>query len=383
MFQKDIHHMEPSQDTQPMRPRQDYGAVPNPPIVPPAVPMPAPTVPPAAPPLRERVQSAGETLRRWRGKIHINRRWVLGSIAGVLLVFVLLSGLLLHRAYDFGQAISNQPPFSSQLPGSGRVSLVFLGYGGAGHDGPYLTDSLLVVTYDHATGKSALISVPRDLWVQIPANSGQYAKLNSAYAYGVYNGGPYVGGQLATAKVTEILGINVSYWVSLDFTGFEELVDKLGGVDINVPDDFIASEAPTHIPAYPFHHGLQHMNGARALLFARARYCEPAAEASDFARSVRQQLLIRALVSKMKSPLSWPAVPGVMDALQSRMITNLSIRDLTTIFTSFDFSHAKHIGLTNQNVLVDAVSSDGQDILLPRNGDWSLIQQYVQQQLNQ
>ncbi len=375
--------MEPLPDTQPMRPRQDYGALPNPSAVPPDAPL-APVVVEATPPsARERLRRAGETLRRWGGKIHINRRWVLGGIAGVLLVFVVLTGLLLHRAYDFGQAISNQPPFSSQLPGTGRVSLVFLGYGGPGHDGPYLTDSLLVVTYDHDTGKSALISVPRDLWVQVPPNSGHYAKLNTAYAYGVYNGGPFVGGQLATEKVTDILGINVPYWVSMDFTGFDQLVDKLGGVDINVPDDFIASESPSHKPAWPFHHGMQHMDGARALIFARARYCEPPAEASDFARSVRQQILMRALVSKMKSPLSWPAIPGVMDALQPHVHTNLSIRDLATIFTTFDFAHAKHIGLTNQNVLVDATSPDGQDILLPQNGDWGLIQQYVQQQLNQ
>jgi LCP family protein required for cell wall assembly len=301
----------------------------------------------------------------------------------MLVVVVLGLGLFIHRAADFGAAISNQSAFSSQLSGSGRVSLVFLGYGGPGHDGPYLTDSLLVFTYDHATGKSALISVPRDLWVQVPPNSGNYAKLNTAYSYGVATGGRYVGGALAAEKVTEVLGITVPYWISLDFTGFEQMVDQLGGVDINVPDTFNASLSPTYAPYTVFHAGEQHMDGAQALLFARARYCSPATEASDFARAARQQILMRALVAKMRSPLEWRAIPSIMDALQTRLATNLSMRDLFTIFIQFDFSNATHIGLTNQNVLVDAVSSDGQDILLPRNGDWGAIQQYVQQQLNQ
>lgn len=309
-------------------------------------------------------------------------RWFRRSMLLVLVLVVLMMSVFVHRAYDFGAAISTQSPFSSQLSGTGRVSIVFLGYGGEGHDGPYLTDSLLVLTFDHASGKSALISVPRDLWVQVPPSSGQYAKLNTAYSYGFYKGGPNLGGSIAAQKVSEILGINVPYWLSLDFTGFAQLVDKLGGVDINVPNDFHASLSPTYAPFTVFHHGVQHMDGAQALLFARARYNSPAAEASDFARSVRQQILIKALVSKMRSPLAWIAIPGVMDALQTRVHTNLSLRDLTTLFTQSDLAQALHIGLTNQNVLIDATVA-GQAILLPAQNDWSVIVDYVQTQLQQ
>ena len=308
-----------------------------------------------------------------------NWGWFWRGVTLVAVIIAILGILLVHRASDFGAAISNQTPFSTQL-GNGRVSLVFLGYGGPGHDGPYLTDSLLVLTYEPTTGKSALISVPRDLWVQVPPNSGNYAKLNTAFSYGVANGGFQTGGTLAANKVTDILGLTVPYFLSLDFTGFEQLVDRLGGVDINVPDDFVATLSPTYQGGTTFHHGMQHMDGARALLFARARYCTPAAEASDFARSARQQLLLRAIFGKVKAPGGWFAAPGIMDDLQTRINTNLSLRDLTTIFTHFDIDHATRIGLTNQNVLVDATAG-GQDILLPRNGDWGAIRTYVQQQI--
>jgi polyisoprenyl-teichoic acid--peptidoglycan teichoic acid transferase len=298
----------------------------------------------------------------------------------VLVVLGIFGGLLLHRATDFGKAISGQDAFSTQL-GDGRVSMVFLGYGGAGHDGEFLSDSLLVATYDPATDKSALISVPRDLWVQVPPNSGNYFKLNTAFAYGVAHGGFTAGGQLAANKVSDILGMPITHWLSLDFTGFEELVNQLGGVDINVPDNFVATTSPTYSGGKAFHKGLTHMDGATALLFARARYCTPASEASDFARSARQQLLLKTIFGKLRTPGGWFDATGVMDDLQSRVHTDLSLRDLTTVFTHFDINHATRIGLSNQNVLVDAVSDDGQDILLPRDGNWDIIRSYVQSQL--
>jgi LCP family protein required for cell wall assembly len=413
--------MEELPDTIPMRPRQQpagvpspyppapHGAPPPPPFANlPPVPQPLISPPPfladatplprasapqqivlpdpfaaiAAPPDRPLAYPPPTKRRAGKPRKAIGK-WVRRGTLVLGLLVVVLVGLLLFRAYTFGATISNQPPLSSQIPSSGRVSLVFLGYGGPGHDGPYLTDSILVITIDRSTGKSAFISVPRDLWVQVPANSGHYAKLNTAYAYGMANGGPFVGGQMADQKLTTVLGISVPYFISVNFSGFAGMVDALGGVDITVPDTFNASLSPTYAPAIHFHAGPYHMDGALALFFARARYCTPATEASDFARSIRQQILMRALASKLKSPTSIFDYSAVMDAMQPNVKTNLSLRDLYTIFTSVDFSTAKRIGITNDNVLMDATSSDGQAILLPRDGNWSLISQYVQQQLNQ
>ena len=78
----------------------------------------------------------------------------------------------------------------------------------------------------------------------------------------------------------------------------------------------------------------------------------------------------------------WPHFFGAMDALQKSLYTNLSLYDLFQFVRKMDLNNGKHIGLSNQNVLVDSSTSDGQYILAPQDGNWDLIKQYIQQQLN-
>jgi LCP family protein required for cell wall assembly len=312
----------------------------------------------------------------------------------VLAVVIVLASLLLHRLNDFGSAISPQAPFSTQtgyMTGIGRVNLLVMGYGGGGHDGAYLTDSMMVISIVPHDGATTMISVPRDLWVQVPPSSGQYAKINTAYQDGLDNGfddlpaGKLAGGAEAANKASDVLGFGVSYWVTIDFSGFRELVDSLGGVDINVLTAFTAQYPRNDNPAIDagwktihFNTGPQHMNGEQAIEYARARYVtNPVSEGTDFARSVRQQLLIRAILSRARQPSAWPGLTNATNALQGAIYTNLSLADLALLAQKMELTHAARIGLTNQNVLVDAQSSDGQAILLPANGDWNSIQQYV------
>jgi polyisoprenyl-teichoic acid--peptidoglycan teichoic acid transferase len=302
--------------------------------------------------------------------------------------------LAIHRFADFGSAISQQAPFSSQtsyMTGSGRINLLVLGYGGVGHDGAYLTDSMIVMSLvpgDHAT---TIVSVPRDLWVQVPPNSGQYAKINTAYEDGLsygYNGlppGREAGGAEASEKVSEVLGMPITYWLTMDFDGFRQLVDALGGIDINVPVAFTArypiNDDPSINPNWKIIHfntGEQHMNGEQAIEYARARYVlSPASQGTDFARSVRQQQLISAILGRVRQVSSWPSLLDATNALQTAIYTNLSVTDLSLFVQKLDFARASHIGISTDNVLVGSVSSDGQDILLPENGDWSAISQFV------
>jgi LCP family protein required for cell wall assembly len=325
-------------------------------------------------------------------------RWVLLAF-GVLLVIVLVLGVIVgQRVYAFGQAISTQSPLSSQLNFSGtdRINLLVMGFGGGNHPGAYLTDSMLIISIQPQTGQTALISVPRDLWVQIPPDSGQYGKLNSAYEYGLNNGygtekaGKVAAGDLAARKISDVTGLPVKYWLTLDFSGFRELVDAIGGVDVNVLHSFTAiypkNDDPNIDPSaitVQFKAGPQHMNGERAIEYARAREVigGDLAEGTDFARSARQQILIKAIVSKMTQVSEWPHLFGAMDALQKSIYTNVSAYDLFQFVRKMDLNNPKHIGLSNQNVLVDGTTNDGQYILQPRNGDWNLVQQYIQQQL--
>jgi len=181
----------------------------------------------------------------------------------------------------------------------------------------------------------------------------------------------------------------VPYWVTIDFSGFRELVDSLGGVDINVPTAFTAQYPVNDDPSInaswkiiKFKTGPQHMNGEKAIEYARARYVlSPVSEGTDFARSARQQLLIKAILDRAKSVSAWPGLLNATNALQNTMYTNLSLTDLALFAKKMDMNNAARVGLSNQNVLVDSQSSDGQDILLPQNGDWSAIQRYVAGQL--
>ena len=323
------------------------------------------------------------------------RRHILRNILLVALAVILVLGaLLVHRLYDFGTAISPQGPLSSQtsyIASSSRINVLVLGYGGGSHPGANLTDSMMVMSLapgDHAT---SLISVPRDLWVQVPPDSGQYEKINAAYEDGVDNGfdgtptGRIAGGNEAANKVSDVLGIPVQYWLTIDFTGFRDLVDALGGVDINVPTAFTAQYPVNDDPSInagwktiSFTTGQQHMDGERAIEYARARYVTaPASEGTDFARSARQQLLIHAILARARSITAWPGLTGALDALQRSIYTNLSLADLFLFMQKLNFTNAAHIGLSDQNVLVDATSADGQAILLPQNGNWNSIRQYV------
>lgn len=354
-------------------------ALPPPPL-PPELTSPLPGSPPPLPPRR---------------KAPTTRRFARGGIARrvlliVLLAALLIGGLLAHRLWDFGSAISTQNPLSTQtryMTAGDRINLLVLGYGGGDHNGPNLTDSMIVVSINPQDNATTMISVPRDLWVQVPPQSGNYAKLNTAYENGLANGyngisaSPAAGGAEAARKVSDVTGMPVQYWLTINFDGFRGLVDALGGVDINVPVGWTATNlggGSTASNTATFKAGLQHMDGERALQYARARYItSPASEGSDFARSRRQLLLIHAIIDKARSLGAIPELPGVMNALQQTLYTNLSLADLMLLSTNVDINHAALVGLSNDNVLVDAVSDDDQDILEPANGDWGVIQRYI------
>lgn len=340
---------------------------------------------PGAPPRRK-----APTTKRFGGRRPTGRRLV----QALLVLALLVAGLLAHRLWDFGSAISTQGPLTTQtryMTGSDRINLLIMGYGGGAHAGPNLTDSMIVISLNLKDDATTMISVPRDLWVQVPPGSGNYAKLNTAYQDGLehgYNGvraSAAAGGAEAARKATDVLGIPVQYWLTIDFSGFRSMIDALGGVDVNVPVGWSATyprnddqDGLTGYETVTFKAGWQHMNGVRALEYARERYiATPASEGSDFARSARQLLLIHAIIDRARSLGALPHAPSAMDALQQTMYTNLSLADVVALMEKVDTNHAARIGLTNQNVLQDAMSDDGQDILEPANGDWNVVQQYI------
>lgn len=328
-----------------------------------------------------------------RGARRRNYR-LMGCLTGLALLCIL--GILfvtaVQKASAFGSAISNQAPFSTQtgyMNTSDRVNILVMGFGGTGHDGAYLTDSMVVMSIIPSTQHTTLISVPRDLWVQVPSGSGNYSKINSTYSVASNNGqDPIAGGDAAAKKVSQIIGLNVQYWMTINFAGFRDLINTIGGIDVNVPRTFSSLYPKNDDPAIDagwktvkFTKGMAHMNGETAIEYSRARHSADPVEGTDFARSARQMIVIKATLSKVKQPTTWPSLLNATSVLQHTIFTDLSLADLAQFSLKMNLNTAHRVGLSDQNVLEDQVAGGGQDILTARNGDWQGIITYVQQNL--
>jgi LCP family protein required for cell wall assembly len=316
------------------------------------------------------------------------------GMAVIILIALFITVPMANRVLAFGKAISTQDPLSTQnnyMNTSKRTNLLVIGYGGGSHDGAYLTDSLVVISIIPETHHTSLISVPRDLWVQNPPDSGNYSKINALYTVtSKSNKDPVAGGDALAKKVSIITGLDIKYWMTIDFQGFRQLIDSIGGIDVYVPNSFTSDYPKNDDPKIDaswiqvhFDKGTQHMNGETAIRYARARYVtDNPAESTDFARSARQQIMMKAVLAKLKDNATWPHIYDAMDALQKAIYTNLSLVDLGQFQLKMDLNDAASakIGLSNQNVLMDSTIS-GQAVLVPQNNDWSRIPTYIQSKL--
>src|SRR3989338_8206563 len=202
-----------------------------------------------------------------------------------------------------------------------RINVLLLGIAGGSHEGPNLSDTIIFASIDLSDPKIALVSIPRDLWL-----SDLDAKINTAYASGEARkeGGGLI---LAKSAVSKITGQPIDYTVVIDFSGFVEAVDLMGGLDIEVEKDIDDFEYPvagreddpcgnspeelealatasSQLEAFPcryehlyFDKGLNQMDGETTLKFVRTRHAT-GNEGTDFARSQRQEKVIRAFMNK-------------------------------------------------------------------------------------
>jgi len=242
-----------------------------------------------------------------------------------------------HRI--IGQAGSGAPALAGAIDptklkgeGDGRVNILVLGVGGAGHDGPDLSDTMMVWSIDPKTKDVAMLSVPRDLYVKIPAsvkNRAQSGKINSANALG----GPNV-----AAKVVEnVIGVPIHYYVVVDFSGFKQAVDAVGGVDIDVKqalfDKTYPCETGNKYRPYSQPAGHIHMTGIQALRYARCRHNDAGIGncGNDYGRASRQQEVIAALRVKALSlgTLTNPIkLNGLINAIGEHVKTDLQFGEL-------------------------------------------------------
>lgn len=206
-----------------------------------------------------------------------------------------------------------------------RINILLLGMGGAGHDGPYLTDTNIILSIKPSTKEIAMVSVPRDLGVEI--NGFGLRKINYANAYGEANT-PGQGGEYARQVFAKQFDLDIPYYIRVDFKAFEELIDEVGGITVDVKTSFTDSLFPGENYSYKtvsFTAGKQTMNGITALQYARSRHGNNG-EGSDFARSRRQQQILTALKDKLLSFGTYTnpvRVQNILNTLSSHISTNL------------------------------------------------------------
>ncbi len=182
-----------------------------------------------------------------------------------------------------------------------QLNILILGKGDKNHTAPDLTDTIILANINLKTNQLKFISLPRDIW-----DDKLKIKINAAYYWGKKEGHPF---QLPKEVIGRLTGVPIEYVMIVDFSSFKKIIDDIGGIWIKVPDSFDDYHYP--IPgrerAYPissryehihFDAGWQKMDGDRALIFVRSRHAK-GKEGNDFARSYRQQLVIRAIVSRL------------------------------------------------------------------------------------
>ena len=186
----------------------------------------------------------------------------------------------------------------------GQVNLLLLGIGGKGHDGPYLSDTIIVTQLNVNARTITMTSIPRDYLVNLGTKLG-YRKINAAFAETYEATKDYnEAGKAAIKAAQEISGLTIPYFAVVDFAGFEQAIDLVGGVEVEVERTFTDYTYPDsklgYMPAVTFKKGVQTLDGKRSLIFARSRHAA-GPEGSDFARSQRQQKIIQALKAKLIS----------------------------------------------------------------------------------
>lgn len=210
-------------------------------------------------------------------------------------------------------------------------SILFLGienYATKGKGGR--TDSIILVTVDPKTKTIQKMSIPRDTYVEIP-DQHKHSKINGAYNSGL---------QSTVNTVENFLHVPIDYYVTVDFKGFKNIVDEVGGITVNVPFDFW--ENTDTKPRYKvyFRKGEQDLNGVEALAYARMRKRDPR---GDFGREDRQQQVMLAIVDKLKSPETLLKIDKYASVFSSNVRTNVSISEGLSLFNDMKNASANNI----------------------------------------
>lgn len=282
-----------------------------------------------------------------------------------------------------------------------RTNVLLLGAGGALHEGPNLTDTIIIASLKTTLSENdvvpsiILISLPRDIYLD-----SLQEKINAAYEIGSRQNSR-AGLALAKSAVWEISGLPIHYAVKVDFSAFEKVTDILGGINLTIErvlddpqyplpgkeTDLCAGD-PEFLCRYEhlyFPQGRTHLDGQTALKFVRSRHAL-GEEGTDFARIRRQQLVLAALKDKFFSTqtfLNPSAILAIYEELKNHIETDFDQNEAAlALKIAWHYKNAAVKSLTVDLNLLEAPPVDHRGwVLTPKDGDFTAVHQYVKTQL--
>ena len=265
---------------------------------------------------------------------------------------------------DDGSSIVLQP-----WNGTSRLNILLLGIDRRpGETGlGYRSDTMMLASFDPETNSLGILSIPRDLYVQIPGYSAPQ-RINTALALGELQR-PGYGPTLAMQTVQYKLGIGVNAYLLADFTALIRLVDAIGGIDIDVPTPLADYDFPDMYYGYDpliLSAGMQHMDGYTAQKYARTRHGD-----SDFDRARRQQQVLYAIRDRILSFEALPQLiiqaPSLYASIEQNVSTELSLEQMIRLGLWLKDLPAEniHTGVIDQHYVSDFTTEDGAEVLVP------------------
>ena len=237
----------------------------------------------------------------------------------------------------------------SNLPaawdGASRITILLIGLDYRDYlanDGPPRSDTMILLTIDPLTKTAGMLSIPRDMWVNIPGF--QYGRINMAYFYGEGSKLPGGGPELARKTVEQFIGVPIQYYAQIDFNTFADFIDLIGGIDIYNDEELRldpVGHAKDKIKLTCC--GIRHLNGEKALAYVRFRKDKE----GDIARSKRQQKVIIAIRNQILSPENFPVLIGKAQKFYEKLSAGIK--------TNMPFDTALQLGVLAKDIPIESI----------------------------
>lgn len=370
---------------------------------------------------QQELPKKGRRRRRQRGEpASRKRRIIKWSIIGVVVMLLAVGGWfgyhILHASGNIFKGnifdLIQSQPLKEDANGRSNILVFGTSEDDPGHDGANLTDSIMVISIDQNKKNAYMISVPRDLWVQYgqACPAGEEGKINAVYMCNFNNGADETAGANALKdKVSQVFGMDIQYYVHVNYTVVRDAVNAVGGVDVDIEGDGTVPYGVTpgsvldrnfdwrcNYTCYyvKYGPGIHHLDGDHALALARARGDVAPTYGfanSNFDREKNQQKIIKALQKKAVSVgtlANISKMTSLIDSLGKNLRTNFQTKEIRTLMslgTSIQGNQIQSIDLISQDhPVVGTGDVDGQSVVEPLAGtyDYTDIQQYIKQQIS-